>query len=732
MSNPSRLDHALRMASLGLLVFPLRPGAKEPFGEESWAELATTDPDTIRGWFEHRQGMNYGVCPGEHGVVLDLDRKGDKDGVATLNVMMQEYGEIPHTLHCRSPSGGEHLFLRTHEPVGNAHRFGENSGIDIRGARGYVVGPGSSLVQGLCKDSDTPGDYEVIEDPGELAEAPGWVVSRLRRPSEKAEGDERDPLFDLDKESAVRRAVSFLNDREPAIEGDHGNDHTYATVNHLFDYGLSPDKAFELLATEPLRKKGDESWNDTCVPPWSDDELRRLVDNAWKYRVRPPGAKGGDPEESFGALEEVEGQDISSIAGVNEAVAEAENPFSKFEAMTFRGSEILQRDVRRHSIVPEWLPAHGLTALLAKRGVGKTVTLIDMMGRIAHDMDWHGQPVEEGWTVVYFCGEDDEGFGELLRAWCKKNMVLLDDNRFIMVAGIVDLMDPKNVGDWTRYLKKHVVKDQKTIVVLDTWQRGTSRGSQNDDEEMNKAVGHAEAMAKSLGGPVVASFHPPKHDGQVVMGSSVIENQTVAIWHEDQLGDGSRQLMVTRIKGKGYGNQMHFNFEEVGLNEVDEHGKERTGVVPILKWGIDAGGAADTGNSRSDAEKKYDLALIIAELCKDRAGQDWSGGRDSFTIRELARRILPDPNFNDGMPSLLQQSMDKTDEGELSETAVWARGLIDQFVGIGIDVYRMKVGALRNRLMKEGPDSDMKLGDGTTLVVDASSNKKLLSVRYAK
>ena len=33
-------------------------------------------------------------------------------------------------------------------------------------------------------------------------------------------------------------------------------------------------------------------WNLTrCKPPWSEAELRRIIENAWKYGQNPPGSK---------------------------------------------------------------------------------------------------------------------------------------------------------------------------------------------------------------------------------------------------------------------------------------------------------------------------------------------------------------------------------------------------------------------------------------------------------
>src|SRR5262245_56309099 len=81
----TRLDHALALAAENLSVLPIQPGCKTPYPRESWAAIKTTEVPTIRGWFEERPNMNYAICPGKHGVIIDLDEDETKGthGVAS-------------------------------------------------------------------------------------------------------------------------------------------------------------------------------------------------------------------------------------------------------------------------------------------------------------------------------------------------------------------------------------------------------------------------------------------------------------------------------------------------------------------------------------------------------------------------------------------------------------------------------------------------------------------------
>lgn len=108
---------------------------------------ATSDPDTARWLFDQApKAVGYGIACGGRLIGLDLDRKGGVDGVAELNRLAGENGgSIPRdTWTSCTPNNGYHLGLTTPEGVvvpNSASRVGP--GIDVRGTRGYLVGPGS-------------------------------------------------------------------------------------------------------------------------------------------------------------------------------------------------------------------------------------------------------------------------------------------------------------------------------------------------------------------------------------------------------------------------------------------------------------------------------------------------------------------------------------------------------------------------------------------------------------
>lgn len=176
----SIVDSAVSLAERRWGVFPCRPGDKRP-AVDAWEQRAIADPDRVaRYWPSPRH--NIGVAPGPSGlVVLDLDMPkpdtvlpeewripGVNEGADVLAVLVERQGSgWPHTFTTRTPTGGMHLYFRAiegREIRNSAGKIGPL--IDVRGAGGYVVGPGSVT---------SAGTYEVLIDTDPIP-LPGWLA----------------------------------------------------------------------------------------------------------------------------------------------------------------------------------------------------------------------------------------------------------------------------------------------------------------------------------------------------------------------------------------------------------------------------------------------------------------------------------------------------------------------------------------------------------------------------
>ncbi|MEU6603842.1 bifunctional DNA primase/polymerase [Streptomyces shenzhenensis] len=167
------LAHALSAAERGLAVIPLSraklPALRSPhrdrpdpapchgecgrFGHGVYD--ASTDPARIRELFAAAPwATGYGIAcglPPHHLIGIDLDTKSGTDSSAALRELaLRHLFTIPETVVVLTPSGGRHVWLTGPPDVVVPNSAGRLApGIDIRGAGGYLVGPGSRTDHGV-------------------------------------------------------------------------------------------------------------------------------------------------------------------------------------------------------------------------------------------------------------------------------------------------------------------------------------------------------------------------------------------------------------------------------------------------------------------------------------------------------------------------------------------------------------------------------------------------------
>ncbi|MER6026334.1 bifunctional DNA primase/polymerase [Streptomyces sp. NPDC001851] len=169
------LAHALSAAERGLAVIPLSrtklPALRSPHrddpgpaGARCHGECgrfghgvydASTDPVRIRELFAAAPwATGYGIAcglPPYHLIGVDLDTKSGTDSPAALRELaLRHLFTLPETVVVHTPSGGRHLWLTGPPDVVVPNSAGRLApGIDIRGAGGYLVGPGSRTDHGV-------------------------------------------------------------------------------------------------------------------------------------------------------------------------------------------------------------------------------------------------------------------------------------------------------------------------------------------------------------------------------------------------------------------------------------------------------------------------------------------------------------------------------------------------------------------------------------------------------
>ncbi|MER5430931.1 bifunctional DNA primase/polymerase [Streptomyces sp. NPDC002588] len=202
------LAHALSAAEHGLAVIPLSrtklPALRSPHRDDDPSAPpchgecgrfghgvydASTDPSRIRALFAAAPwATGYGIAcglPPHHLIGVDLDTKSDTDSTSALRELaLRHLFTIPPTIVVRTPSGGRHLWLTGPTDVVVPNSAGRLApGIDIRGAGGYLVGPGSRTAHGVY--TTAPGTGHLTPAP-----CPRGLLRLLLAPRRTAEAGE--------------------------------------------------------------------------------------------------------------------------------------------------------------------------------------------------------------------------------------------------------------------------------------------------------------------------------------------------------------------------------------------------------------------------------------------------------------------------------------------------------------------------------------------------------------
>jgi putative DNA primase/helicase len=167
----SKLEFIQGMVKLGCAVFPVLAGHKKP-AVMGGVHAASKDLKRIQEYFLAKPDANYGIAMGAASDAFAVDLDGI-EGVENFQRLEGRFGRCEATLTARSP-GGLHLYFRApnFRVPNSTSRIAK--GVDIKGDGGYVVGPGSTTLDGVYRFARGRGPDDV-----EIAEAPAWLLKML-------------------------------------------------------------------------------------------------------------------------------------------------------------------------------------------------------------------------------------------------------------------------------------------------------------------------------------------------------------------------------------------------------------------------------------------------------------------------------------------------------------------------------------------------------------------------
>jgi hypothetical protein len=180
------LDAALSYAARGWRVLPVHcpPDDAKKARIRDWGTAATTDADTIRGWWKQWPDANIGVLTGAVSGVFVLDVDPRSGGNETLANLEAEHGALPDTVESQTGGGGRHIFFRVPSGMGiGTTKLGP--GLDLRGDRVYVVVPPSVHGSGVVYEWESSSHPDTTE----IADAPKWLLPHFTQLTQVYTGD---------------------------------------------------------------------------------------------------------------------------------------------------------------------------------------------------------------------------------------------------------------------------------------------------------------------------------------------------------------------------------------------------------------------------------------------------------------------------------------------------------------------------------------------------------------
>ena len=255
------LQTALSLASRGLHVFPCKPRDKRPAVFEG-VKRATTDQNTITGWWGANPEFNIGLACGAQSRVFVVDVDG-VDAEAELAKLEQQHDALPRTVESLTARGRHIYFAWPDRPVHNsASKIAP--GLDVRGQNGYVLAPPSIHPSGkaYCWSVDSTDDF---------APAPQWLLAKLAAPTTRDKGA-----------NGATPAESWRDLVRDGVGEGQRNDMITRLAGHLLRRYVDPLVALEFLL----------AWNESrCRPPLAEGEVTMIVDSICSLEMERRGTR---------------------------------------------------------------------------------------------------------------------------------------------------------------------------------------------------------------------------------------------------------------------------------------------------------------------------------------------------------------------------------------------------------------------------------------------------------
>lgn len=674
---------ALEYAARGWPVFPVDQN-KQPFPKTQGVLDATTNPDTISELWDRHPKANIALDVGGAGMmVLDLDPGHD------WGELEDSVGSIPDTkLVATTPRGGEHLYfaLEDDEIVApSASKLAKN--VDVRSFHSYVLLPPSRTDDGAYEWEGSP------------TAKPAFRTDEMVRVANvaKEKHEDRDEWkIEPDLPENVAAATRWLKkEARIATEGQGGDHEAYATGAHMKSFGISEEKAFELIW---------DYWNPRCRPPWDDseeDHLRRKVENAYRYNTSPPG-------NITEAYQRAKAREM--FQPVREKTPDGYKAKGKFRVVDRAAMEYLRP--------PEWIiedtiHREGFAVLYGAPGTYKTFTALDMALCLCTGTDQiparkkkaklvGGKRIEKkqrekrskNWKpnavgrVLFCAGESPDYFEARISAWEKLYNGGEKVQNFVMVDPVPMAMDP---SEWDIFLDEVFVPLAKEefydLIVIDTAAASLQGGDENNSKDMGNFIRMVQTIIRETGAAVLVIHHTNAQDKMRGSGTlrGAIDTQIFVTTEED-----TQRLTMTPPMGKQRNAAVWSEDRALRATTV-QLGEDKASVAMVR--GELQNAKEEDGNTGSQKPKgknasgfdavKNEVALtlvddILSDILQDNPLKEWSNKALAEALAMQERIAYSSAHLNRNVLVKLREDKEKRANklyDPLTKRWRWKKGL---------------------------------------------------------
>lgn len=553
-------------------------------GWKQYQDQAPSDAD-IEQWTIQWPFTNWAIVTGYRVIVIDAD--------SSEAVKFIESGSVTRTPLRAITSKGKHYYYQVNPnyPIRNAVKKNK---IDIRGAGGYVVAPGSTHADGTQYRWET----DDCIDKNDLLELPVLTADDMAQiNSFNGSAENAQPTGNLGF-SANQYAVP--HDGSNLAEGQGRNNAAASMAGQYIRQGMPLQQVKNLL----------DQWNSTNTPPLLSNELNTTIASVARTHLN------NNPQ---------------AVIPVQPLVATP--PAFQFSHV----NELLMAIRAINWLIKGFIEMDSLCVLFGEPSCGKSFVAIDLACCVATGKSWHGKAVKKKGAVFYIAGEGFNGISRRIMAWQLEHGYNLNAAPLYVSQCSAALTDPANAQIVSAGIEEAVRQsggEAPSLIVIDTLARNFGPGDENGTKEMNVFIHNIDHFFRQkFGCCVLVVHHTGVGNKDRARGNSALKGAADAeyavVKNDDEL-----KISAKKMKDAEEPAAMDFQLKTIKLPFCDEDGEPQLScVLQYIDPNIAQTLRIEKGMEKHIGNKQKQIIQALADLISGAKSILAKDGRDP----ELAR-----------------------------------------------------------------------------------------------